>query len=349
MTAKKTKKLRIGVAGLKMGRHHVMNLSQHKKCEVAAIADPDADLLKSVGDEFHIKQRYAQAEEMFENADLDAVSIVVPNTLHCPLTLAAFARGLHVLCEKPMAMNVGEAQRMKAAADRAGKTLMINLSFRFSNISYALKQQVDAGLIGTIYFGRTVWHRRCTFPDRPSFRTKEISGGGPLIDLGVHRIDLALWLMGHPEPISVSGATYDILAQKRTWPKGAPFTVEDLACGMIKFKNGATLIVEASWIINAGPGENMLTQLYGDKGSIVQRNIDSSYEFTGEIYTQEAGNFYRKILDHAAAPAPTSYHEFVDCLIENRPPLATADDGIRVQKILDALYASAETGKEITL
>jgi len=343
----KEKKLRVGVVGLGMGRAHIEMYRKVAACEVVAIADPNRVRLREAGDKYEIKARYANAEEMFAKAELDAVSIAVPNKFHCPLTLAAVSNGLHVLCEKPMAMSVAEATRMQAAAAKAKKTLMINFSFRFTNASHALKQQVDAGVIGDIYFGRTVWHRRRGLPGFGGwFGLKDMSGGGPLIDLGVHRLDLALWLMGHPEPLSVSGSTYNVIARERARREKQPYTVEDLACGLIKFRNGATLILEASWALNINEPEQMVTALYGSKGGLVQKNVGGGYEFVAEMYTEEGGNLFTKRLDTACVPAPSSCQEFINSIVQNRPPLATAAQGVQVQKILEGLYRSAESGKE---
>jgi predicted dehydrogenase len=285
---------------------------------------------------------------MIASEDLDLVSIATPNKLHCPLTLAAFEAGAHVLTEKPMAMNVAEAQQMKAAAEAKRLSLMVNFSYRFSRMSYALKHQVENGAIGEIYFGRTVWHRRRFMPGFGGwFSRKELSGGGPLIDLGVHRIDLALWLMGHPDPIAVTGATYDTIAAPLAKASGKSFSVEDLACGMIKFANGATLIVEASWALQINEDERMVTELFGPHGGIVQRNVGGGYDMQAELYVEEHGSFYTKRLDDATEQPPTPYDEFVNSILEERPPMATADEGIKVQKIIDGLYESAETGREV--
>jgi predicted dehydrogenase len=342
------KKLRVGVVGLGMGRAHIEGYLKAPDVEVAALADTDPARLQDVGDKYGVAARYTDALEMFRKAGLDAVSIATPNKFHCPLTLAALRQGLHVLCEKPMAMSVAEAESMRRAAEKAGRNLMINFSFRFTNASFALRQQVQSGAIGDIYFGRTVWHRRRGIPRFGGwFGQKDLSGGGPLIDLGVHRIDLALWLMGHPEPVAVSGSAYNVLARERARREKKSYTVEDLACGLVKFRNGATLIVEASWALNINENEHMVTALYGDRGGLVQKNVNGTYEFVAEIYTEEGGNLYTKRLDHAAVPAPSSYAEFIASIREKRPPLAPAEDGVKVQKILNGLYTSAETGREV--
>ncbi len=341
-------KIRVGVIGLGMGRGHLKSYSTNPFCEVVAIADTDPARLATTGDEYGVKARFTDAEEMLAKANLDAVSIAVPNKFHCPLTLAAFEQGIHVLCEKPMALTLRQAEQMQAASDSSGKKLMINFSYRFSPMSYALKQQVDAGVIGNIYFGRTVWHRRRGMPGFGGwFGNKELAGGGPLIDLGVHRIDLALWLMGHPDPIAVSGSAYNVIAKVAAEKQNKHFSVEDLAAGIVKFDNGATLIVEASWALNTKEREHMITSLYGDKGGLVQKNVNAGYEFHAEIYTEEGGNLYTKVLDQSVVQPPSPYEEFINSILEDRPPMASGHDGIKVQKILDGLYRSATEGVEI--
>lgn len=342
------KKLRMGVVGLGMGRGHARGYLSHPQAELVALCDMDAEKLAAEAREMGVEQTYSDAAEMFKRADLDAVSIAVPNKFHAPLTIAALKSGLHVLCEKPMARTAQEAERMLKAARAAQKNLMINFSFRFSDMSYALKEQVDAGVVGDIYFGRSVWHRRRGLPKFGGwFGIKEMSGGGPLIDLGVHRLDLALWLMGYPEPIVVSGSTYDPLARKLAKKERKQFDVEDLACGLIKFDNGATLILEASWALNIHENEHMITSLYGTKGVLVQRNVGGGYDFEAEILTEEGESHFTKKLDRRTQRAPSSYHEFVNSILEKRAPIATGEHGLKVMKILDGIYKSAATGKEV--
>jgi predicted dehydrogenase len=343
-----SKKLRMGVIGLGMGRHHVKGYQAHPGADMVAVCDADEARLTAMADELGVAQRYTSAEDMFDKAHLDAVSVATPNKWHAPLTIAALKRGLHVLCEKPMAMNAREAADMLKAAKKAKRNLMINFSYRFSEMSYALRAQVEAGALGDVYFGRTVWHRRRGVPGMgSSFTRKDISGGGPLIDLGVHRLDLALWLMGYPEPLAVSGATYDPIAQKMAEAAGQEYSVEDLACGLVKFTNGATLIVEASWAANIKEREYMVTQLCGTQGGLVQKNVGGEYRFTAEVYTEENGHLFTKALDWSSVHVPTPYGEFVDSILAKRAPLATGEEGLKVMKILDGIYQSAASGREV--
>ncbi|MFC1672300.1 Gfo/Idh/MocA family protein, partial [Planctomycetota bacterium] len=194
--------LRVGVIGLGMGCGHVKTFQSHPNAEVVAIADVNEERLHPLKDELGVPVGYTSGEEMIRNETLDIVSVCTPNKFHKPLTLEALNAGCHVLCEKPMAMSAAEGREMVAAAKEAGKRLMINFSYRFNEQSFALKKQVDTGILGDVYFARTVWHRRRGMPGFGGwFGQKALSGGGPLIDLGVHRIDLALWLMGYPKPV----------------------------------------------------------------------------------------------------------------------------------------------------
>ncbi|MCC7494908.1 MAG: Gfo/Idh/MocA family oxidoreductase [Fimbriimonadaceae bacterium] len=342
------RKLRVGVIGVGMGRSHAKGYQTHPQAELVCLCDLDEARLRAAGEELGVSTLYTDAAEMFAKAELDAVSVATPNVGHAPLTISALEAGLHVLCEKPMAMRTPQCVAMNEAAAKAGRNLMINFSYRFSDLSRALKAQVDAGAIGDVYFARSVWHRRRGVPRMGgSFTRQESSGGGPLIDLGVHRIDLALWLMGYPDPISVTGSAYNVIAAQLAERAGAVYTVEDLACGLVRFANGATLMVEASWAVNIDEREHMVTLLCGDKGGLTQQSVGGTYNFVGEIYTEEAGHLYTKKFDGTVSAGPSAYHEFVNSILEQRPPSATGEHGLKVQKILDGIYDSAATGREV--
>jgi predicted dehydrogenase len=335
-------KLRIGVIGLGMGRSHIDGYRKHPQADVVAIADTNASRLEQVGGEYGIVARYASAERMLQRERLDIVSVVTPNKFHKPLTLAAFKAGSHVLCEKPMAMNAAEARQMIAAARKARKRLMINFSYRFTDQSWALKKEVENGILGDIYFGRTVWHRRCGMPGFGGwFGTKSLAGGGPLIDLGVHRLDLALWLMDYPKPEWVLGRTYNAIASKRARKEGKKFDVEDLAVGLITFKNGASLEIEASWAANIAERELMETRLLGTKGGLVQRNRNETYEFEAEIYTERNGSAFDMRLHPPLQRAPSPQTHFVDSILAGTPHIADGREGLIVMQLLDAIYESA--------
>ena len=342
--------LRVGVIGLGMGRHHVAKYQEHPGCKVVAVADLNETLLKEIADKFGVEKRYTQAEEMLAKEHLDVVSIATPNKFHKPLTLAAFAAGCHVLCEKPMAMSAAEGREMLAAAKKAQKRLMINFSYRFSEQSQALKAQVDSGILGDVYFGRTIWHRRRGLPGFGGwFGQKALSGGGPLIDLGVHRIDLALWLMGYPKPVWVLGSIYNPIGSAQAARQGKAFDVEDLAVGLIKFANGATLEVEASWAANIKESEMMETRLFGTRAGLVQRNLEETYKFEAEIYLERNGDHYDMALHQASQPASSAMGHLVDSIVNDTPHMATGEEGLLVMEILDAIYQSAQSGRPVQI
>lgn len=344
------KKLRVGVIGLGMGGAHIGGFKSHPDVEVAAIADTDEKKLKTRGDEFNIPNRYISAEEMLKKEKLDIVSIAVPNKFHKPLTIAAFEAGCHVLCEKPMAMNADEARDMLKASKKAKKRLMINFSFRFREQSYAMKKAVDSGILGDVYYARSVWLRRRGMPGFGGwFGQKSLSGGGPLIDLGVHRLDLALWLMNYPKPTWVMGSTYNHIAAPLAKKEKKAFDVEDIAVAMIKFENGATIELEASWAANIKEREHMSTRLLGTKAGMLQHNVGDGYDFEAEIFIEQSGCQYDMKLHPPVPEAKGAMYHFADSIINNTPHTATAEEGIIVMDLLDAIYKSAETGKPVQI
>ncbi|MDA3960197.1 MAG: Gfo/Idh/MocA family oxidoreductase [Planctomycetota bacterium] len=343
-------KLRCGVIGLGMGKAHIRGYQAHPNCEVVAVCDLDEERLAKAKDEFGIPAVYSDVDAMLAAEKLDIVSIATPNKLHKPFTLAAAKAGAHVLCEKPIAMNVAEAREMQAAVEAAGKRLMINFSYRFNAASQALKRLVDTGVLGNVYTARTCWLRRFGFPGFGGwFSNTAMSGGGPLIDLGVHRIDLALWLMGYPEPDVVLASATDVLTKAECERQGKEANTENHAAGFIRFKNGASLQVEASWACHRAEDEFMETHLYGDKAGLVQKNVGGGYNFTAELFETRAGALYTTEIGRTIEPAKSAMECFADAILNDEPTPAPAEQGIIVQQILDGLYESAATGKPVTV
>lgn len=344
------RRLRVGVIGLGIGRLHIEGWREHPQVEVVALADPDAERLARVGEQYGIAARYSSAEAMLAAEQLDVVSVCTPNKFHKALTLAAFATGCHVLCEKPMAMNAAEGREMLAAASQAGKRLMINFSYRFSAQSRALKAQVEAGRFGDFYFGRSVWHRRRGMPGFGGwFGSKALAGGGPLIDLGVHRLDLALWLMGYPKPSWVLGSCYDHIARPLADAAGKQFDVEDLACALIRFDNGATLALEASWAVNIQEAELMETRLLGTRAGLLQHNLNEGYTFDAHIFTEQDGAQFNMRLKPPTEQARSAMYDYADAILNETPHPAPGEEGLVVMELLDAIYESARLGAPVQL
>ncbi len=345
------KKLKVGIIGLGMGASHINGFRTHPDVEVVAVADTDPARLEQKGkNEFKIPNCYLSAEEMLKKENLDIVSVVTPNKFHMPLTLAALNAGCHVLCEKPMAMNAKEAEKMLSAAKKAKKKLMINFSFRFTPQSYAMKKEVESGTIGDVYFARSVWQRRRGMPGFGGwFSTKALSGGGPLIDVGVHRLDLALWLMNYPKPKWVMAGAHNHIASRIAKEQNKKYDVEDFATAFIRFENGATLELEASWAGNIKENEMMETRLLGTNGGLLQKNLNGGYEFEAEFFIERNGCQYDMKLHPPVPAAHCSMYHFADAVINNKDHIATGEEGLIVMRLLDAIYESAKTGNPVKI
>lgn len=340
----------VAVIGLGMGATHAEAYQQVPEAQLVAVSDLDPQRLARWAPTVGADQCYEDYRRMLRTVNPDLVSVAVPNHLHAQVTIDCLRAGAHVLCEKPMATNLAQATAMRDEAQKAGRKLGINFSYRFTPAARALKDLAEDGFLGRPYHASTRWTRRDGFPGFGSwFSRKSLSGGGPLIDLGVHRIDLAMWLMGSPNPISVSGSTHCCLGAARAQAEGKTCDVEDFATGFIRFDNGASLLVEASWAGFQEPPEWMSTTVMGSRGTLVHRNNGGWYQFVGEYYTSHKGHpLAGRILD-TGATVPSSYAEMVRSILHDTSPPAGADDGVRLQQVLDALYASAAAGHEIPL
>ena len=360
------KKVRAAVIGVGIGKYHIEGYQMHPNAEVVAVVDLREDALHETASTYGIPNAFTNYREMLKMEEVDCVSVCVPNKFHAPITIDCLKAGKHVLCEKPLARNAREGQKMVDAAEKAGKLLMVQFNNRFRPESQLLKQYIDDGELGNIYFARCGWIRRNGIPGWGSwFTQKEIAGGGPLIDLAVHMLDLTMWFMGNPEPAVVLASTYSVFGPRKEGlgPWGTPdlengiFDVEDMAVALIKFANGATIALEASWASRI-KREWVYSTLMGDKaGASLERVFEVDGEDdtaidTLEIYAQRYGQPVNEQLLFPADPAMgrhTAVQHFVDCIIEGKEPLSPGTDGLRIMKILDAAYKSAETRKAVTI
>ena len=336
---------RVGVIGTGIGRMHLGAYAKTPHCRIAAICDVDKDRAEATAKEFGVERSYTDAGEMFKSGELDAVSVCTPNAYHAPLTIAALEAGLHVLCEKPMAMNTAEARDMIAAAEKAGKTLGIHFNHRQSPYVHAMRQYVESGDLGEIYFGRTFWHRRRGIPARPGFVSKKQAGGGAMIDLGVHQLDQMLWIMGHPKIKSLSAQVYTKFAQVDV--PHLEMDVDDFSVAFVRFENGATLEMEISWASHHDTDENRLLQVYGTDGGARRYLVG----YTGgpqdlSIFRRRHGAMTEESVT-SPAEVESVQADFVDAIRSGREPLATMRHGLVTMQILDALYESSRTGREV--
>ena len=356
---KVAKKLRIGIIGCGgiCRWAHADSLKSDDRVEVVALCDIVPDRAKAIAKDFFPKAAtFKDYKELLKCKDIDAVDICTPNDLHSEITIAAFAAGKHVFCEKPDAISPAKAQEMKKASEKAGKVLMVMRNNRFAEASAVAKKFVEKGKMGEVYAGRCGWQRRRGTPGRGGwFTTKAKSGGGPLIDLGVHMIDLAVWLMGNPRPVAVSGNTWCKFANESETSDsvhsvfgdvvvGGTFDVEDMAMGMIRFDNGAVLQIEFSWASNV-KAETNFVQLRGTKAGLSWRNGKV------EFYTEECG----QLLDITPAGIlredghRKNLRNFVDAIYGVAKPCYQPQQGVDMIKILAAVYESAKTGREVVL
>jgi predicted dehydrogenase len=337
----------IGCGGIARNRH-APALAAVQDIEIAAICDVNEACTAQVAEKYGIKQVFSDYREMIEKADIDAVDICTPNFMHLPPALAAFEAGKHVLVEKPIALNAAEAKQMVEAGRKAGKKLMVAQCLRFTAENLALKRFIDAGKMGEMYYARVRAIRRRGVPSWGLFIDKEKQGGGPLIDIGVHILDLTLWLMGHPKPISVSGAAYVKFGHKpdvyNNWGKWdhTKFTVEDFASGYVRFENGATLTIESSFAANIEK-DAMDLAIMGTEGGCQTNPV--------KMFREEDGSLY----DLTPVNLPDVSHfdgemrAFADCIKNDTEPAVTGEQALMVMQILDGIYRSSEMGAEVAV
>ena len=347
----------IGNGGICRGSH-IPNYCEDERVEVVAFCDIIEERAIALRDEYYPDAAvYTDYKELLKDETIDAVDICTPNYLHSIIAVDAFKAGKHVLCEKPDAIDVTEVLKMKNAADEAGKVLMVIRNNRFVTASQYAKKFVEAGRMGEIYCGRCGWQRRRGIPGKGGwFTTKEQSGGGPLIDLGVHMIDLAIWLMGNPTPVAVSANTYTKFADNDTSDSEnskfgdanseGTFDVEDLAMGFIRFDNGASMQIEFSWASNIEK-EIAFIDLRGTKAGATNHTSDGRFK----VFTEEGGTTVDIVpnLPKQIGPHELNLKHFFDVLADGVEPDFKPIQGVNMVKILEAMYKSAELGEEVKL
>jgi predicted dehydrogenase len=347
-------KLKVGIIGVGgIAKTHMPGWAESELAECVAGCDISQGTLQRWGQEHSISRLMAQAEELIDDPSIDIIDICTPNNYHAPLAIAALNAGKHVLCEKPLAPTPGDIQDMIAARDASGKLLMTAQHFRFSGTAKAMKAELDTGVLGNIYHARSWMLRRAVAPTRPGFILKEHASGGACIDIGVHILDLTLWFMGSPRPVSVTGVARTELAHR----KGAfaisgadippEMDVEEFASAFVRFENGATLILEVSWLLHHDtPSEDMQMWLYGTEGG-------SHWPKCEILQTNYATRqFYNRTLqlkkDVREAHAQECI-EFAEAIASGGPSPVPAEESLQVMLILDAVYRSQQCGGEVRL
>jgi predicted dehydrogenase len=355
--------LKVGIVGSGIGRFHIRSYQMlPAEAEVVALCDVDEKRLTEIADEFHIPQRYTDYKELFSSGEVEAVSICLPNSLHAPVSIAALEAGLHVLCEKPLAENAASGQKIVEAAAKASSKFMMCFNRRYRADIRWMKQVLNEGTLGQVYQVKAGWIRETGIPTG-WFTNKEIAGGGPLIDLGVHMLDAVMWLLSYPAPLTVSGQIHAQFGprQAKMWLWRLPnlamatnpsFGVEDSATAFVRLSGDTSLVLETSWAAHDKPGtDDFYITLLGTEGTLKLYVANYASEGTLTLYHEVNGV---PVMTQPAVKGGKSDHdyaiaEFVNCIRNDTPPTATAEEGQTIMQIIDAIYHSAATGREMVL
>ncbi|GKS11428.1 oxidoreductase [Paenibacillus chitinolyticus] len=348
--------IRIGVIGAgNIGNVHILGLLETPGVTVAAVADVFLPLAEARAKEHQISKVYGNGEDLIHDPDIDAVVIAVSNEWHAPLAVKALQAGKHVLLEKPMAIDVKAAKEIVLAERESGNVLMISHQRRWEPLNMQVKELVQRGKLGSIYHAKTGWLRRKGIPGWGTWFTQmSKSGGGPLIDIGVHMLDLSLSLMGNPRPVSVFGATYSEFGPKRrgigSWGKpnwSGSYDVEDLATALIKMDNGSTLTLDVSWAALTETDNQPYIHLLGTEGGATLRG--SSYgKLFAEMFDKEI-DVELQLPEQQTDPRLLMNMHFLECIRTGSEPLTSVMSGYTNNLILNAIYESSRTGKEVEL
>lgn len=356
----KTKKLGIAFIGTGgIAQAHLGVLKDFDDVEIIGLSDVNEKGMHEVAEKYEIDQSvcFTDYKQMLKKIKPDAVNICTPNGLHAPASIAASKAGAHVLVEKPMAMNGKEAKQMLEAAKKAKKKVLIGFQYRFDPKTTFLKRMVDDGVLGDIRFARVQALRRRGIPNWGVFGRKDLQGGGPMIDIGVHVLEMCHYSMGSPKPVAAVGMTDTYIGNKpsdkiesmwKGWDHKS-YTVEDLAIGSIRFENGAVIHIESSFAAHHEHDGKMDFQVMGTKGG-------AKWDTT-EIYTDQNG--YMMNMTPAYVPQmPGGFsdyfklknRDFVDHILHGKPTIIPGEAGLMVQQMLDGIYQSADKGgKEVLI
>ncbi|WP_077325561.1 Gfo/Idh/MocA family protein [Virgibacillus siamensis] len=340
-------KLRIGIigaGGIAEGRHLPAFQTMQDRVTLQAVHDINEVRARQVAELYSIPDVFGDYGEMFRH--VDAVVICTPNKFHSEIAIAALKRGVHVFCEKPMAITAAECRDMIEAADKAGKVLTIGYHYRFMQESRAAKAIVDAGDIGEPIVARVKALRRRKVPGWGVFTNKELQGGGSLIDYGCHFLDLALWLMGNPDPIEISGTTYNHLSKTpglvNEWGNvnHATFDVDDHATAYIKFANGSSLLFETSWAANVKEDIESVS-ISGTSGGLDLFPLEVNQEKNGMLLNSEP-----YWLPGKADPGIPQAKAFVNSCLGLDDVLVKPEEALQVSTIIESIYESSFVKKK---
>lgn len=350
---KVTKKLRWAIVGCGgISQTHMGAIKKIPQIEVVGCCDIKPDRLKVMKDQWGIEAGYEKWDDLLREIKPDVIDVCTPNGVHCPAVVAAVEAGCHAITEKPMAMNPAECQQMIDAAKANDRKLAVGFQYRYHPVCEMFMRAKAAGDIGDIMFVKCQALRRRGIPNWGVFGQKELQGGGPMIDIGVHIIESAHYCIGEPRPIAASGNIWTYIGDKPSevesmWPgwDWKTFTVEDLAVGQVRFDNGCIMQIESSFSAHIDHDIWNFT-IMGTKGGF---NFD-----TATLFTDHAGTMINAKAGYLPNPGGDSLFvaklkNFANGILEGTPLRAPGESGLAVQKIIDGVYRSAAAGKEVTI
>ncbi len=355
----------IGCGGI-ANQKHFPGMIQQKGVDLVAFCDIVIEKAQEAAKKYGTPDAkvYTDYHELLADKTIDAVHVLTPNVSHCEISVAALESGKHVLCEKPMAINPEEAQKMLDAKNRTGKMLTIGYQYRHFHDNVVAKKVVDDGWLGDIYYAEASYIRRRGVPTWGVFTDKSKQGGGPLIDIGTHALDLTLWMMNNYEPDYVVGVSYEKLGRllgpeeqgqsdwrgrKDSWDNKT-FEVEDSAFGFVRMKNGATINLKASWALNMATDPGMVL-LCGTKGGLDTKDgVRLNHVVAGESSITTVGQKVPMFIPGfggGEAPPSREHEIWVAALKGEGELFVLPEQAIVVTKILDAIYQSSKTGQPV--
>ena len=368
----KNGKLQVGIVGCGgiANQKHFPALTNNKDlCEIVAFCDIIEERAKKAAKEYGVSDAkvFTDYQDLVALEEIDVVHVLTPNVAHCPITVAAFEAGKHVLCEKPMAHCTADAQKMMDAWKKSGKKFTIGYQNRFRPEVQNLRASCQSGDLGEIYYGKAHAVRRRAVPTWGVFPNKALQGGGPLIDIGTHALDITLWCMDNYKPVSVSGQVFYKLGHLEQATEGnvfgpwdpKTFEVEDSAMGFIKMEDGALVNLEAAWALNITDAREAATTLCGTKaGAEIKSGM--SYPDDQLVYNRgRNGQLMEERISSAGAvayfeggnaePGTMECSQWMKAILNDTDPLVRPEQAFVVTQILEAIYQSAETGKEVKL
>ncbi len=355
------KKLRVGIigcGGIANGKH-MPNLHKIEEVEMVAFCDIVKEKANLAAARFGSKDAkvYTDYKKLLKDESIDVVHVCTPNRSHGFITVASLEAGKHVMCEKPMAKTYADAKKMLEAAHKTGKKLTIGYQQRWRGDSMYLKEECEKGTLGDIYYARSIALRRRAVPTWGVFLNEFEQGGGPLIDIGTHALDLTLWMMDNYKPRMVVGTTFKKMGDQtqtaNAWGDWDPakFTVEDSAFGFIVMENGATVVLESSWALNiAEPNEAVMVLCGDEAGADMLDGLRINYVKNNRQVIEKPDfrtggvAFYE---GKSSEPSELECRAWIDAVINDKPVSTKPEQAIVVTQILEAIYKSAKSGRPV--